>query len=84
MNKQRRESLRKISSSLSECKNGLESIRDEEQECHDNLSDNLQESYRAQLMDEAVEYMDNAVEYVENAMDNVEKAVKEIDNATGC
>ena len=55
MNKDRRKRLEDLSEQIDIIKNELEEIRDEEQEARDNLPDNLQESSKAERMDEIIQ-----------------------------
>ena len=65
MNKDRRKRLEDLSEQIDIIKNELEEIRDEEQEARDNLPDNLQESSKAERMDEIIQAIEESMEYLE-------------------
>lgn len=52
----------------------VESVRDDEQECFDNLPENLQESDRAQAMESAVDLLYDALEDISSASNLIEEA----------
>ncbi len=74
MNKERRKSIDDIITELDGIKSSIEALRDEEQESLDNLSDNLQESTRAERMQEAIDSLEYACDAIDEAMDNLEAA----------
>ena len=65
MNKDRRKRLEDLSEQIDIIKNELEEIRDEEQEARDNLPDNLQESSKAERMDEIIQAIEESMVYLE-------------------
>lgn len=71
MNKARRKWLEHVITSLEDAKCELESIMDEEQECIDNLPENLQCSSRADEMQEYVDTLDEAISDLDNIIDNL-------------
>ena len=86
MNARRRKELESISSDLSELRDyidsrlsdirdRLEAVKDEEQECADNTPENLQMTGR-------YENSCNAVECMENALSSLDDTVNEIESAT--
>jgi hypothetical protein len=88
MNKQRRETLRKIQSTIglmmtkvTESKEMLETIRDEEQEAYDNLPESLQDADKGQDMQEAIDYMDAAISDLDDAFESMENAMNQIEDA---
>lgn len=54
----------------------LEEIKDEEQECYDNLPEGIQCSERGDAMTEAVEYMETAYDNIQEAIDNISEAIE--------
>lgn len=47
----------------------IQSVTDEEQDCRSNIPDNLQNSERAELMEDAVSKLDEAYNDICNAID---------------
>lgn len=72
MNKDRRKRLKDLHEQVDIIRTELEEIRDEEQESRDNLPDNLQESARAERMDEIIQSMD----YLEEALNGIQEATE--------
>ena len=71
MNKIRKKELAKIIDLLSEAKERLESVRDEEEEAFDNLPENLQESERGQSMQNAIDAMNDILDSLD--LDDLEE-----------
>ena len=69
MNKQRRKELEKIQTKLSEAYTDLETIRDEEEEAYDNLPENIQDSERGEVMQDAISTLEDALNSIEEAID---------------
>ena len=57
MNKTRRRSIQQIIDHLTELKEHIDLLRDEEQEAYDNLPESLQESERGEAMSTAIYQM---------------------------
>lgn len=76
MNKQRRNDLLDVVSSLEEAYDRLNEIRDEEQEALDNMPESLQTSSRGEAMQEAIDEMDSIAEGIESVKVRVEKMTK--------
>lgn len=75
MNNKRRTRLRSIEEDLSMALNLLNSIYDEEQDCMDNVPENLQDSERYSDMEACVEALDGAVYNLEEAIDSIKEAI---------
>ena len=76
MNKARRAVLNKIINALTELKDELESIKEDEQDAMDNLPESLQDSDRYSAMEEAVDNMDSAFDGIEDVIDYLESAME--------
>lgn len=76
MNKQRRKELSDIVDILSNVTNGLERVRDEEQDCFDNLPEGIADSERGQKFEEAVDYLDEAISSIEEAIAHINNAAE--------
>lgn len=61
-NKQRRQKINKIRQEIEKCKNDLESILDEERDCFDNMSENLQGSMRGYDSEEAIDVLESCID----------------------
>lgn len=75
MNKQRRKELDKVQDLIIDAQNALEELKDEEQECYDNLPEGIQCSERGEAMQEAVEYMEAAYDNIQDAIDNISEVL---------
>lgn len=74
MNKLRRKEIDKIINSLRELSSSIEFIKDEEQDYMDNMPENLMESERYYVAEEAVESLDSAYDLLDDAIDCLEEA----------
>lgn len=74
MNKVRRKELQEIYDIISEVKERLETVHDEEEEYKDNIPENLQGSERYERAEAAVDALDSAVSSLEEALDHIEEA----------
>lgn len=59
-----------------ELQTALEELKDEEQECYDNLPDGIQDSERGEAMQEAVEYLESAYDNLQDAIDNISEVLE--------
>ena len=75
LNNKRRTRLRSIEEDLGRVLNLLNSIYDEEQDCMDNVPENLQDSERYSDMEACVEALSEAVYNLEEAMDSIKEAI---------
>lgn len=60
MNKQRRKQLAEASALLAQVQEIIESVKDDEQEAHDNLPDSIQYGEKGQQMEEYINALDEA------------------------
>lgn len=74
MNKQRRNELNDIIERLEGLMADVEALRDEEQDCYDNMPENLQYSERGEMAENAISEMDNAISSIEDAISSLETA----------
>lgn len=75
MNKKRRTLLASAKAMLESAANIIEQASEQENDCMDNLPENLQDSERYEKMEHAVANLDDALDHVRNAVDLVEEAV---------
>lgn len=73
MNKVRRKELQELYDIISEAKDRLEMLHDEE-DYKDNMPENLQISERYERAEAAVDALDSAVSSLEEALDYIEEA----------
>lgn len=73
MNKGRRKELQELYDIISEAKDRLEMLHDEE-EYKDNMPENLQSSEHYEKAEAAVDALDSAVSSLEEALDYIEEA----------
>ena len=71
MNKQRRESIRKIKQEIETCKENLQKILDEEQDYFDNMPENLQGSMRGSDSEDAIDTLENCIDDLENIINEL-------------
>jgi hypothetical protein len=65
MNNERRKAIAAIADQLSELRETIELIRDDEQEAYDNLPESLQYSERGERMQTAIDALTNAASELE-------------------
>lgn len=75
MNKDRRIKLCDLSEQIEFIKCELEEIKDEEQGSRDNLPENLQNSGRAERMDEIIYSMEESIDSLESAVNSIQEAI---------
>lgn len=80
MNKDRRERLADVESTIEEAVDQIQDLIDEEQEAIDNLPDSLQESARAMVMSEAIEDMEDLIDKLCNFEDLLSRTVEKYSN----
>ena len=86
MNKQRRKALEKIIIELeniqttldAEIREALEEIRSEEEEAKDNLPENLQNSERAESMENAINQLEDSDYTLSNIVDDITSLIDSI------
>lgn len=88
MNAQRRKALADLmdrltplAATITDIKDALETIRDEEQESFDNMPEGLQQGDRGQATEEAISTLDSAIDDLENF--DIDNIVSSIDEARG-
>lgn len=75
MNKVRRKELQELYDIISEAKDRLEMLHDEEEEEYkDNMPENLQSSEHYEKAEAAVDALDSAVSSLEEVLDYIEEA----------
>lgn len=75
MNNKRRTRLKVIEEDLGRSLDLLNSVYDEEQDCMDNVPENLQDSERYSNMEDCVEALSEAVYNLEEAIDLIKEAI---------
>ena len=73
MNDLRRKSIKKVIAMITEAKDTLELIKDDEEDYYDNIPDNLIMSTRAMASSDAISSMEDAIEEMENAISELEE-----------
>lgn len=76
MNAKRRETLKRAINYLSTAKDLIEEARDEEQECLDNMPENLFGSERYSKMEEAVDNLNSALDYFDEIEEHLDSAAE--------
>lgn len=57
---------------IDELKGQFEELRDEEEECYDNLPESLQDSERGERMQECIDYIDDLLNEFDSAVASME------------
>lgn len=76
MNRQRRKWLQDTIEAIENAKIELESIRDEEQECFDNLPESIQYGERGDAMQENIDEIDGEISNLEDVISNLNDIVE--------
>lgn len=71
MNKERRKRLQEVVDKLLDIQSELEAVKDEEQECYDNMPEGLQASSRGEEMEENVSYLEDAIEETDGLIESI-------------
>ena len=74
MNNARRKKINDVVVGLEELSRKIEYILDEEQECFDNMPENLQESDRACAIQDSIDNLENAIDKIEDIIDDLSEA----------
>lgn len=69
MNKIRRKRIENAIEKLEKIMAEFEDIRDDEQDCFDNLPESLQYSERGETMEEAIDVLDTVLDNINDAID---------------
>jgi len=77
LNKSRRERLNAALVKLQQVEQSIDRIKDEEQDCMDNMPENLQSSDRYRAMENAVDHLEDAIESIQEAAGYVDLAINE-------
>lgn len=77
MNKIRRKKIEKIYFKLEEIKSEIEFIIEEEQECLDNIPENLQSSEKYAKSEESISDLENVTENIADCLSNLEYLINE-------
>ena len=77
MNAARRKAISVIYDDLQSIKERIESIRDEEQEAHDNLPDSLQYGEKGEAMQESADTIDSAVSDIDQVLESLESIIQQ-------
>jgi iron-sulfur cluster repair protein YtfE (RIC family) len=75
MNRNRRKQLKDICKRLEIIKDELDNVMSDEQDCFDNMPENLQGSARGQDSEEAIEQMEDAIDQLDEAINSIEEII---------
>lgn len=76
MNKQRRARLQDAVKYLTQAEAIVERVCAEEEDCMDNIPENLQVTDKLELMEDAVENLNDAAEHIDEAKIKIESAMR--------
>ena len=76
MNNQRRKEIKLLVDGLNDIVSKLEQICNDEEDYHDSIPENLQDSDRAISSEEAIDNLNEALENIENTICNLESAME--------
>lgn len=74
MNKQRRTEIQDVMDKLTELRDQVECIQNDEQEAFDNLPEGIQASDKGSMMEEAVNSLQDALDGIDEAVSGLENA----------
>ena len=77
MNKLRRKAIQSIFDKLTELQEEIEAIKDAEDECRENMPENLHGSERYEQSETASSNMEEAIDYISSACDSLESVLEE-------
>ena len=76
MNMQRRKRIEKVGKNLEEHLEEITAIQEEEQDAFDNLTESIQDSWRGQVMENAVDCLESVVSNIEEAIECLSQAME--------
>ena len=76
MNKQRRKAINDISDSVRDLQTKIDNLKDAEQDYYDNMPENLQESERGEIAEEAIDNLQSAYDSLEDAINSLDSAAQ--------
>lgn len=74
MNNKRRELLKNATDMLDRVSNIVQTALDDEQDCLDNMPENLLDSERCQKMEDAIERLEEAVDQIDSVKECINEA----------
>lgn len=74
MNNKKRESLKDARMYLERASNIVSRVLDEEENCLDNMPENLQSSEKYERMEAVIEKLEEAIEQIDSAKENIDEA----------
>jgi hypothetical protein len=74
MNNNRRKAISRVIEQLEIIKNDIEVILDEEQDSFDSMPENLQDSERGQVSQDAIDNLESAVDSIEEVLESLNEA----------
>ena len=75
MNKQKRSILASVKKSLMQSSDIVSGVLDAEQDCLDNLPENLETSELYEKIELAIEKLEDAIESIDSAVESIEEAM---------
>lgn len=76
MNNERRKRISEEIENLQNAMQNLEVLRDEEQECYDNLPESFQDGERGEKMTECIDALDNAISNIEDVIAELQECIE--------
>lgn len=76
MNKFRRQCIKELIYKITELKDEVDELLQEEQDCYDNMPENLQCSERGENSEEAISNLDDACSCLDDCISNLESAIE--------
>lgn len=76
MNKEKRNDLNTARELLERAKGIVGTVRDREQDCLDNIPENLEGSERYSTMESAIDSLDDAIDKIEEAQGSIDEAMR--------
>lgn len=74
MNNRKRDKLKEAKILLGKASGLISSVLEEEEDCLDNMPENLQASEKYERMEDAISKLESAVEHIDNAQEDIDEA----------
>ncbi len=74
MNNRKRDLLKKAKGFLNNASDIISRVLEEEEDCLDNMPENLQASEKYERMEDAISKLESAVEHIDNAQEDIDEA----------
>ncbi len=74
MNNRKRDLLKESKTLLGRASSLISQVLEEEEDCLDNMPENLQASEKYERMEDAIDKLESAIEHIDNAQEDIDDA----------